>query len=78
MIWNELAQGDTNYCAILVIINSVLQIVLYSPYALLCINVIGGGKGNPALRLSYKQVAISVLIVRSFDFGTFSMIELNS
>lgn len=63
MIWNELAQGDTNYCAILVIINSVLQIILYSPYALLCINVIGGN-ANSDIRVEYGPVAISVLIVR--------------
>lgn len=63
MIWNELARGDTNYCAVLVIINSVLQIILYSPMALLCINVIGG-EANSAIHVKYGQVAISVLIVR--------------
>ena len=62
MIWNQLAKGDGNYCAILVVINSVLQIILYSPYALLFINVIGG-KSQSQLHLSYGTVAISVLIV---------------
>jgi ACR3 family arsenite transporter len=36
MIWNQLANGDVDYCAVLVIINSLLQIVLYSPMSLLC------------------------------------------
>lgn len=31
MIWNQLAGGDHNYCAILVVINSILQIALYAP-----------------------------------------------
>ena len=42
MIWNQLAHGDTDYCAILVIVNSALQIVLYSPLSLLFVNVISG------------------------------------
>ncbi|KAI0051878.1 arsenical-resistance protein ACR3 [Auriscalpium vulgare] len=61
MIWNELAGGDANYCAILVVINSILQIILYSPYAILFINVIGG-QGQPSIHVSYGNVAIAVLI----------------
>jgi ACR3 family arsenite transporter len=64
MIWNQLARGDIDYCAILVVVNSVLQIVLYSPYALLFINLIGTGKGEHSVHVSYREVAISVLIVR--------------
>jgi ACR3 family arsenite transporter len=62
MIWNQLAKGDSNYCAILVVVNSVLQIILYSPYALWFINVISGGKNQSAIHVSYGNVAISVLI----------------
>jgi arsenite transporter len=65
MIWNQLAEGDGNYCAILVVINSILQIILYSPYSLLFVNVIGGGS-QPQEHLAYKTVAISVLIVTLF------------
>jgi len=60
MIWNQLAKGDGNYCAIIVVINSVLQIILYSPYALLFVNVIGG---QHDVHVAYGKVAISVLIV---------------
>ncbi|KAG5416714.1 ARR3 [Candida metapsilosis] len=35
LIWNQLAMGSNDLCAILVIINSVLQIVLYAPYQVL-------------------------------------------
>ena len=62
LVWNQLAKGDANYCAILVVINSILQIILYSPYALLFINVIGG-QSHSELHVSYGDVAISVLIV---------------
>ena len=63
MIWNQLAHGDGNYCAILVMINSVLQIVLYSPFAVLFINIIGNQESS--IHVSYGKVAISVLIVCS-------------
>ncbi|ORX40657.1 putative arsenite transporter [Kockovaella imperatae] len=59
MIWNQLAHGDHDYCAILVIINSVLQIILYSPMSLFFINVISGEK---TFRLEYGPTAIAVLI----------------
>ncbi|CAA7266064.1 unnamed protein product [Cyclocybe aegerita] len=61
VIWNDLARGDSEYCAILVVINAVMQIVLFSPYAVLFINVIGGGD-QPDIHVSYGDVAISVLI----------------
>ncbi|EIM82889.1 arsenical-resistance protein ACR3 [Stereum hirsutum FP-91666 SS1] len=62
MIWNQMARGDHDYCAILVIINSVLQIILYSPYAVLFINIIGNTAESSAIHVSYGNVAISVLI----------------
>ncbi|KAJ7470248.1 sodium bile acid symporter family-domain-containing protein [Mycena galericulata] len=61
LIWCQLAKGDTNYCAILVVINSVLQIILYSPYTLLFVNVVGG-RDTSHTHLDYGAVAISVLI----------------
>jgi ACR3 family arsenite transporter len=59
MIWNDLAKGDMNYCAILVIINSVLQIVLYSPMSLFFVNVISK---EDSLRLEYGATALAVVI----------------
>lgn len=58
LIWSGLAQGDAEYCAILVCVNSVLQMVLFSPYALLMVNLLGGG--GSTLKLDYSNVAISV------------------
>ncbi|KAM5532850.1 hypothetical protein V8D89_013491 [Ganoderma adspersum] len=63
MVWNALARGDGEYCAVLVVLNSLLQIVLYAPFALLFVNVLGGGGGvEQTLHVSYGNVAISVLI----------------
>ncbi|THH30260.1 hypothetical protein EUX98_g3916 [Antrodiella citrinella] len=62
MIWNQLAGGDANYCAVLVVVNSGLQMVLYGPYAIWFINVIGGAHGQDKIHISYGEVAISVLI----------------
>lgn len=64
MVWNQLAGGDGEYCALLVIANSVLQIILYAPYAVLFIDVIGS---SHSFHLQYGTVAISVLIVRDVD-----------
>lgn len=77
MLWNQLAGGDANYCAILVVINSVLQIILYSPYSLLFVNVIGGEGVDSGIHIEYGDVAISVLIVsyslslRKFQISTY-------
>ncbi|KAF4623598.1 hypothetical protein D9613_002367 [Agrocybe pediades] len=60
-IWNDLARGDREYCAILVVINGAMQIVLFAPYSVLFINVIGGGQQKD-IHVSYGVVAISVLI----------------
>jgi len=63
MIWHDLAKGNVDYCAILVVVNSVMQIVLYSPYSILFINIIGTKKSEKAaVHVEYKRVAISVLI----------------
>ncbi|KAL7422681.1 arsenicals resistance [Cryptotrichosporon argae] len=59
MIWSQLARGDADYCAVLVIANSVLQIILYSPMSVFFINVISG---ESTFRLAYGPTAIAVLI----------------
>lgn len=59
MIWNDIAKGDGDICAIIVIINSVLQIVLYAPIAILFVSVISNNKN---FALDYSSTAICVVI----------------
>ncbi|KAJ8657261.1 arsenical-resistance protein [Lichtheimia ornata] len=65
LIWNHLADGDADYCALLVAINSILQIALFSPYSVLFINIIPswfGASIDSAIHVDVEPVAISVLI----------------
>ncbi|OCH95118.1 arsenical-resistance protein [Obba rivulosa] len=62
MVWTELARGDLDACAVIVVINSVLQVVLYAPYAVLFVNIIGGAGAGSVIHVSYRDVAVSVLI----------------
>ena len=64
LIWNQLARGDPEYCAILVAINSVLQIILYAPLALFFLVVISRqytGAGE-SFTLNYWDVCRSVFL----------------
>ncbi|KAI7856352.1 arsenical-resistance protein [Circinella umbellata] len=64
-IWNHLAGGDPDYCAMLVCMNSILQIALFSPYSVLFINIIPSWFGAPtdtAINVDIWPVAQSVLI----------------
>jgi ACR3 family arsenite efflux pump ArsB len=67
LIWTGLAGGDNEYCAILVAINSVLQIVLYAPLAILFINIISGSA--QAITVSYSTVATSVAVFLGIPLG---------
>ncbi|KAF2429405.1 arsenical-resistance protein [Tothia fuscella] len=60
LIWNELAGGDADYCAVLVAINSILQIVLFAPFAVFYVRVVSGDKDDQ--HISYSLVARSVAV----------------
>ena len=63
LIWNMLAEGDNEYAAVLVALNSVFQVLFYSLYAYFFISVasswFGGGE---EVHISFWEVARSVLI----------------
>ncbi|CEH13086.1 ARSENICAL-RESISTANCE PROTEIN 3 [Ceraceosorus bombacis] len=59
MIWCDLSKGDTTMCALLVIFNSILQIILYAPYSVWFVRIISR-VDDFALR--YDETAIAVLI----------------
>lgn len=70
LVWTGLAGGDTAYCALLVAINSVLQMVLYAPLAILFIGVIGHDDEEGGSRdVSYSTVATSVAVFLGIPLG---------
>ena len=64
LIWNMLAGGDSEYCAVLVALNSIFQIVMYSPLAYLFLVVVPGwfGAAGTAVNIGMADIAKSVLI----------------
>jgi ACR3 family arsenite transporter len=64
LIWNMLAGGDSEYCAVLVALNSLFQIVMYSPLAYFYLRVVPGwfGVEGTAVTISMWDIARSVLI----------------
>ena len=62
-MWNDLAGGDGDYCAILVAFNSLLQMVLYAPFAIFYINVVRPpSQPSESVTVSYSVVARSVAV----------------
>ena len=67
LVWNELAGGDGDYCAILVAFNSLLQMVLYAPFALFYIKVMAPSYAVVhTFEINYSIVAQSVAIFLGF------------
>lgn len=65
LIWNWLADGDNEYCAVLVALNSVFQVLFYSVLAYFYITLLpawlGLGAGQ-VIRIEFWDIAKSVLI----------------
>lgn len=59
LIWNDLAKGDDQLCAVLVAVNSILQIIFYTPLALFYLKVVSRGEG---IDVNTWDVAKSVLL----------------
>lgn len=67
LIWNSLAGGDSDYCAILVAINSILQTIFFAPLAILFLKPISHSAST--VQVSYSTVATSVAVFLGIPLG---------
>lgn len=71
LVWNDLAEGDTDYCAGLVAFNAIFQIVFFSIYAYVFVTLLPDWLGIVSgieVHVTIIEVAQSVLIYLGIPF----------
>jgi ACR3 family arsenite transporter len=73
LVWNMLAKGDCEYCAVLVALNSVFQIVMYSVLAYVFITVmtpvVSPSSQSIVVDITMADIAKNVLIFLGIPFA---------